>query len=204
MARSRLSLISAAVLACVAVLAAIPRGSPRAYAQDDEEGYHLFFHLDVPPALVGVTLSDDGSKNTYNGILRGTLGGVAITDARYTYTNGASQFVGGGTFTMITMAGPVEAGRILMTGDAKSITLTFFGTYLGARVSFSLVGPSEQVGGTSVDATGLADTTFRSHEQYIAAVRQTASGLSETVRAQVVAQADQNPRLVREYQQRPR
>jgi hypothetical protein len=205
MPRDRSPVLLAAAVAAFLCLAAAP-AAPAAPAASgapapDEDGYRLYYRLDVPPALIGLALSDQGSKNTYSGILRGTLGGVVITDAHYIYSNGASKFAGGGTFTMTTMAGPVQQGRILMTGDGKTTTLVFFGIYLGARVSFSIVGPDEQLGGSAVTATGLADTTFRSHEEYMAAVRQ-AAGLSDAVRSQVVAQADQNPRLVREYRER--
>jgi hypothetical protein len=204
MLRTHARILVAAALAFAVglVLPTASPGAPAAPPQDDE-GYRLYYRLEMPPSLVGLTVTDEGSRNTYNGMLRGTLGGVLVTDAHYTYSNGASKFAGGGTFTMTTLAGPVQQGRILMTGDGRTTTLVFLGTYLGARVSFSIVSPDEQVGGSGVTAAGLADTTFRSHEEYMAAIRQTAAGLSDAVRLQVIGQADQNPRLVREYQQRP-
>jgi len=134
--------------------------------------------------------------------LRGTLGGIPLTEGRYTYANGASTRAGGGTFTITTKAGGVKDGHILMTSDGKHTTLLFFGLYLGARVSFSIAGAGDQIGGTGVNATGLAETNFRSHEQYVTAIREATTALPPAARDQLVGQADQNPRLVRDYQHR--
>jgi hypothetical protein len=164
--------------------------------------YALYYNFDIPLTIGGITLSDAGTKKTFNGSLRGTLGGVKVTAARYSYASGASPRAGGGTFSMTTPAGAFKDGQILMTDDGKQTTLLFFGNYLGARVSFAIVGPSDQIGGTGVTARGLAETTFRSHEQYVTAVRDATATLAPPARDQVVAQADENVRLVREYEQR--
>ncbi len=164
--------------------------------------YALYYNFDIPLSIAGITLSGEGTKKTFNGSLRGTLGGVQVTDAKYSYANGASLRAGGGTFSMTTNAGSFKDGQILMTNDGKQTTLLFFGMYLGARVSFVIVGPADQVGGTGVTARGLAETNFRSHEQYVAAVRDATVTLAPAARDQVVTQADQNVRLVREYEQR--
>ena len=188
-----------AAIIAAGVLVAAPHGLDRASAQPE---YALYYSFDVPLSILGLALSGDGTKRTYNGTLRGTLGGVLITEARYTYANGASERAGGGTFTMTTKAGAVRDGQILMTSDGKQTTLLFFGTYLGTRLSFSLTGGGEQIGGTGITNSGLAETTFPSHEHYIQAIREAATPLPQAARDQLLAQADQNPRLVREYQQR--
>jgi hypothetical protein len=168
-----------------------------------QEEYVLYYRFDVPSAIVGLGLSDSGTKLTYNGSLRGTLGGIPVTDAKYTYANGASTRAGGGTFSMTTKAGPVRDGRILMTNEGKQTALLFIGTYLGAHLSFTLVGAGEQVGGSGVTADGLADTGFPSHDRYITAVQEATAALPKATREQVAAQAELNLKLVREYQQRP-
>ncbi len=172
---------------------------PQASGQPE---YALYYRFDVPLTLLGLAVSDDGTKRTYNGTLLGTLGGIPVIDARYTYAKGASARAGGGTFSMTTRAGSVRDGQILMTSDGAQTTLLFLGTYLGTRLSFSIVGPGEQIGGSGVTADGLAETTFPSHEHYIAAVQEATAALPQATRAQIIAQAGQNPRLVREYQQR--
>jgi len=179
----------------IAALAWLPQAS-------GQPEYSLYYHFQVPLTLLGLAVSDDGTKRTYNGTLRGTLGGIPVTDARYTYASGASARAGGGTFSMTTTAGPVRDGQILMTSDGAHTTLLFFGTYLGTRLSFSIVGTGDQIGGSGVTADGLAETTFRSHEHYIAAVQEATAALPQATRTQIIAQAGQNPRLVREYQQR--
>jgi len=185
-------------MAAALLLAALAR-PPRASGQPE---YSLYYRFDVPTAVLGFTASDDGTKRTYTGTLRGTLGGVPVTEARYTYSSGAGQHVGVGTFSMTTPAAPVQDGQILMTTDGKQIALLFLGTYLGARVSFSLVGAGEQVGGTGVTAEGLAETNFLSHDHYMTAIQRAAAGLPREVRARTIVQASENPKLVREYQQR--
>ncbi len=192
--------LAAAMIGAV-VLAVGSARSDRASGQSDE--YSLYYSFEIPPATPAITLTDDGAKHSYNGTLRGVLGGLSVADAKYTYGTGASAKAGGGTFSMTTKAGPVKDGQILMTSDGKQTTLLFVGRYLGANVSFSLSGPVVQLGGGATSAFGLAETNFRSHEQYVAAVRNGAAALPAAEREQIVAQADQNLRLVRDYQQRP-
>lgn len=193
--------VLAAALIGAVVLAVGWARSSRALGQSDE--YALYYSFDIPISTPGVKLTEDGEKRSYSGTLRGMLGGVPVTDAKYEYTTGASVKAGGGTFSMTTKAGPVRDGQILMTSDAKQTTLLFVGRYLGASLSFSLTGPSAQPGGGATRATGLAETNFRSHEQYVAAVRSAGAALPPAEREQIAAQADQNLRLVRDYQQRP-
>lgn len=176
-----------------------PAGLDRAAGQPE---YALYYRFEVPLAIGGITLSEGGTKKTFNGTLRGSLGGIQIAEARYSYGNGASQRAGGGTFSMTTKGGAFKEGEILMTSDGRQTTLFFFGLYLGAHVSFSITGPEDQIGGSGVVATGLAETNFRSHEQYVAAVRDATAALPPAERDQIAAQADQNVRMVREYQQR--
>jgi len=172
---------------------------PTAFGQAE---YVLYYSLDLPLSIPGLTLTDQGTRRTYVGALRGSLGGLPLTEGSYTYANGASQRAGGGTFTMATKAGPIRAGQILMTSDGKQTTLLFFGTYLGARLSFALTGSGDQFGGAGVVATGLAETTFQSHEQYVAAIREATAGLPQAARDELLTAADRNPRLVRDYQQK--
>lgn len=201
MRRSLRNWLLAATAVAGAALVTVPPVRPdRAAGQSDE--YSLYYSFEVPRGRIGITHSDDGAKTTVNGSLHGTLGGIAVTDAKYSYANGASTRAGGGTFSMNTKAGQFKDGHILMTSDGKQTTLLFVGIYLGARVSFSLTGPGEQVGGGGVTATGLAESNFRSHEQYVAAVRNATSALLPAERDQIAGQADQNLRLVKEYQQR--
>jgi hypothetical protein len=89
----------------------------------------------------------------------------------------------------------------MSTGGART-TLLFFGVYLGTRLEFSLTSDSPQVGGAGVTATGLARTGFASHDEYMAAVRAAVASVPAETRAGIIAQADANPRLVSEYQQR--
>jgi hypothetical protein len=195
---TRWRLIAVAAVAA-GLLTVAPVWLDRAAGQPE---YALYYSFDVPLLIGGITLSDDGTKKTFNGSLRGTLGGVQVIDAKYTYANGASPHAGGGTFSMTTKAGAFKDGQILMTNDGKQTQLLFFGMYLGAHVSFAIVGPGDQIGGTGVTTRGLAETNFRSHEQYVTAVRDATAPLAPAARDQVVAQADQNLQLVREYQQR--
>ncbi|HKV45456.1 MAG TPA: hypothetical protein VJT32_12425 [bacterium] len=165
----------------------------------DEPVYMLYYRLELPLATPTLTLTDNGTKRTFAGTFRGVLGGLPLTSGTYSYGNGASERAGGGTFTLATRAGSVNAGEILMTNDGKQTTLLFFGTYLGARLSFSVVGSGSQIGGTGVVSTGLAETSFQSDEEYLTAVRQAAATLPPDARAEVVGEANQNLRLVREY-----
>lgn len=196
----RRRVLAAALLGAV-VLAVGSVRSDRALGQSDE--YMLYYSLDVPPLNTGITLTDEGEKRSYNGTLRGVLGGLPVTESKYSYTTGASPKAGGGSFSMTTKAGPVKDGRLLMTSDGKQTTLLFIGQYLGASLSFSLTGASTQLGGGATNASGLAETNFRSHEEYVTAVRNAAAALPPAERDQMVAQADQNLRLVRDYQHRP-
>lgn len=196
---SRRRMLAAAMIGAV-VLAVGSARSDLALGQTDE--YALYYSFDIPPLITGITMSEDGEKRSYNGTLRGMLGGLPVTEAKYNYASGASPKAGGGTFSLTTKAGPVKDGRVLMTSDGKQTTLLFVGQYLGASVSFSVIGPSEQLGGGATTASGLAETNFRSHEQYVTAVRNAAAALPAAEREQVAAQADQNLRLVRDYQQR--
>ena len=197
-----------------AVVSSVAVGS-RVAAQEEE--YALFFRFEVPPAIPGLTIIQDQptldlpivqeskgtTKRTMNGTLRGTLGGLAIVQAAYTYITGVGNHTGSGTFTLSTKAGAVDNGRILMTSEGQKTTLLFLGTYLGTHLSFSLVGDSAQFGGNNVVMTGLAETNYSSHERYAAAIREAIATLPGPVQQELLAQADQNPRLVRDYQQHP-
>jgi len=198
-----------------AVVSAVAVGS-RVAAEEEE--YPLFFRFEVPPAIPGLTIIQDQdplpflpvnqtpqgtTKRTTNGTLRGSLGGLPIVQASYTYITGVSNKTGSGTFTLSTKAGAVETGRILMTSDGKKTTLLFLGTYLGTHLSCSLVGDAPQFGGTDVVMSGLAETDFSSHERYAAAIRAAVATLPSPAQQEIMAQADQNPRLVRDYQQHP-
>ena len=168
----------------------------------DEPVYALYYRFDIPLTAPVITLTDAGTRRNYAGTLGGTLGGLPLTSGPYTYGTGASARAGGGTFTLVTKAGAVKDGQILMTRDGKQTTLLFLGSYLGARLSFSLVGNGDQIGGTGVVTTGLAETSFQAHEQYVAAVHQATASLPPAARNEIVGGADQNLRLVREYQQK--
>jgi hypothetical protein len=194
----RRRVLAAAMIGAV-VLAVGSARSDLALGQTDE--YALYYSFDVPPLNTGITLTDEGEKRSYNGTLRGMLGGLPLTEAKYTYASGASPKAGGGTYSLTTKAGPVKDGRVLMTSDGNQTTLLFVGQYLGASLSFSLTGLSAQLGGGATRASGLAETNFRSHEQYVTAVRNAATALPAAEREQIAAQADQNLRLVRDYQQ---
>lgn len=195
----RRRVLAAAMIGAV-VLAVGSARSDLALGQSDE--YALYYSFDVPPLITGITLTDEGEKRSYNGTLRGVMGGLPVTEAKYTYATGASPKAGGGTFSLTTKAGPVKDGRVLMTTDGNQATLLFIGQYLGASLSFSVTGPNAQLGGGATKAAGLAETNFRSHEQYVTAVRNGAAALPAAEREQIAAQADQNLRLVRDYQQR--
>ncbi len=189
--------------ACVVILAAPPLGRvPPAAAQSI---YLLYYSLEIPLALPGITLSDDGSTHTiYTGTLRGTLGGLPLASAKLHYGAGASKALGGGTFSLATAAGAVRDGQILMSTVETRTTLLFFGMYLGARLEFSLVSDREQIGGMGVTATGLARTGFRSHEEYRTAVQKAVASLDPATRDQILALADANVRLANEFQQKSR
>lgn len=165
--------------------------------------YPLYYSFQVPLALPGMTLQEDGARTTYTSTLRGTLGGLPLRSATFTYGPGASKSVGGGTFRLETAAGDVRNGQILMTSDGERTTLLFFGTYLGSRIEFTLTSDRQQIGGAGVAAAGLARTGFAAHEAYMAAVRKVVEALPASARDEILAQADTNLRLVGEFQQKP-
>jgi len=188
--------VCAGALALAMVLAGVPRSPSSA---QDESVYTLYYRFEIPLATPAFTLTDNGTKRSFAGTLRGVLGGLPLTGATFAYGNGASERAGGGTFTLATRAGSVNAGEILMTNDGKQTTLLFFGTYLGSRLSFSVVGSGSQIGGTGVVSAGLAETSFRSDDEYVSAVRQAVAPLPPDTRAEILGEANQNLRLVREY-----
>lgn len=165
--------------------------------------YTLYYAFQIPLALPGLSLQDGGARTTYGGTLRGTLGGLTLRSATFTYGPGASKGAGGGTFSLTTGAGDVRDGQILMTSDEERTTLLFFGIYLGSRLEFTLTSDRQQIGGSGVTAAGLARTGFAAHEAYMAAVRKGVEALPSPAREDIIAQADTNLRLVGEYEQRP-
>jgi hypothetical protein len=165
--------------------------------------YPLFYSFQIPLALPGIAFQEDGSRMIYTGALRGTLGGLPVRSARFTYGPRASASVGGGTFTLATAVGDVQGGQILMTSEGERTTLLFFGIYLGSRLELAVTSDRQQIGGSGVTATGLARTGFASHDAYMAAVRKDSEALPSSARDEILAQADTNLRLVGEYQQKP-
>ena len=196
-ARTRWATAARSILA-IAVVVLAP-ASPGAALPS----YPLYYSFQIPLALPGITLQEDGSRTIYTGTLRGTLGGLPIRSASFTYGPRASASVGGGTFTLATAVGDVQGGQILMTSDGERTTLLFFGIYLGSRLEFALASDRQQIGGSGVTATGLARTGFATHDAYMAAVRKVGEALPPSTRDEILAQADQNLRLVGEYQQKP-
>ncbi len=164
--------------------------------------YQLYYAFEIPRALQGFVIGPDGSQPTYTGTLRGTLGGLPLREAAYSYLAGASKAAGGGTCSLATAAGTIRDGQILMTTEGKRITLLCFGMYLGTRIAITIITEGEPIGGIGVTASGLASTGFYTHEEYMTAVRTAATALPAETRSQVVAQAETNPRLVSEYQQK--
>ncbi len=164
--------------------------------------YPLYHSFQIPLALPAITLQDDGARTLYTGTLRGTLGGLPLLSASFTYGPGASKSAGGGTFSLATAAGEVRNGQILMTVDGERTTLLFFSIYLGTRLEFTLTSDRPQIGGSGVAATGLARTGFSSHEAYMAAVLRAADSLPPSTRDEILAQADTNLRLVSGYEQK--
>lgn len=177
--------------------AVLLRSAPAASALPS---YLLYYSFEVPLALPGLTLTDNGVQKSYTGTLRGSLGGLPLRSASYTYATGASASVGGGTFSLATAAGEIRNGNILMTTDGTHTTLLFFGVYLGTHIEFRITGDGPQIGGIGVTATGLARTGFASHDQYMSAVQAAVATLPPDARAQILSQADTNPALVRAYQ----
>ena len=178
----------------------VSQGCPQAQALPS---YPLYFSFQIPLALPGITLQEDGSRTIYTGTLRGTLGGLPVRSASFTYGPRASASVGGGTFTLATAVGDVQDGQILMTSDGERTTLLFFGIYLGSRLEFAVTSDRQQIGGSGVTATGLARTGFATHDAYMAAVRKVGEALPSSTRDEILAQADTNLRLVGGYQQKP-
>jgi len=188
-------------IACgIAILAAVGGRAPTGLAA--QPSYSLYFTFQIPPVALQVSVSDSGAQISYSGTLQGTLGGLPVKTAKFTYGPGASKVLGGGTFSMATDAGPVQDGQILMSTDGQRTLLLCFGVYLGTRLEFTLVGDGPQMGGVDVRTAGLAPTGFPSHDAYVAAVRQAVATLPEATRQQIAAAADSNLRLVNEYQQR--
>lgn len=165
--------------------------------------YPLYHSFQIPLALPAITFQDEGARTLYTGTLRGTLGGLPLLSASFTYGPGPSKAAGGGTFSLATAAGEVRNGQILMTVNGERTTLLFFGVYLGTRLEFTLSSDRPQIGGSGVAATGLARTGFGSHEAYMAAVRRSADALPPSTRDEILAQADTNLRLVSGYEQKP-
>lgn len=165
--------------------------------------YPLYYSFQIPLALPGIMLQEDGSRTIYTGTLRGSLGGLPLRSASFTYGPRASASVGGGTFSLVTAVGDVKGGQILMTSDGERTTLLFFGIYLGSRLEFAVTSDRQQIGGSGVTATGLARTGFASHDAYMAAVRKEGEALPSSTRDEILGQADTNLRLVGEYQQKP-
>ena len=198
-ARARKCAILGATIALLAAPGAL-WCPPRAQALPS---YTLYYAFQIPLALPGLSVQDSGTRTTYGGTLRGTLGGLPLRSATFTYGPGASTGAGGGTFSLATGAGDVRDGQILMTSDGERTTLLFFGIYLGSRLEFMLTSDRQQIGGSGVTAAGLARTGFTAHEAYVAAVRKGVEALPSPAREDIIAQADTNLRLVGEYEQRP-
>jgi hypothetical protein len=190
---ARVTLLIFGLGACVGLASVIPAASAL-------PSYPLYYSFEIPLALPGMTVTDEGVQKSYTGTLRGTLGGLPVQSASFTYGTGASKSVGGGTFSLATAAGEIRDGHILMTTDGKRTTLLFFGVYLGTRIEFGITGDGEQIGGIGVTAIGLARTGFASHDQYMRAIRAAVTSFPPDARAQILSQADTNPSLVRDYQ----
>jgi len=85
--------------------------------------YPLFYSFEIPLALPGLLLADEGTQKTYTGALRGSLGGLPLRAATYTYGTHANKLAGGGTFSLTTAAGTTRDGQILMTTDREAALL---------------------------------------------------------------------------------
>lgn len=189
---------AAAVVLCLALAlgaAASPRAARAAFL------YPLYYSLEIPPVLTGYQIDDRGDKHLlYTSLIRGTLGGLAIESATVTLHPGASAGAGGGEFSLRTAAGAVKSGLILMTTDRRQTTMLFSGMYLGARLEFRMVGPTEGFGTATIATKGLADSSFVAHSEYVAAVTLAVANLTPAIRAAAITQADGNLRLVSAYQ----
>ncbi|HLW47312.1 MAG TPA: hypothetical protein VKW09_06035 [bacterium] len=189
---------TAAVL-CLGAALALPflRGAVQA-----APSYPLYYAFEIPPVLTGYELDDRQERHlVYTAVLRGTLGGLPVQRAAMTLRPGASAAVGGGDFSLQTAAGAVKNGLILMTTDKRQASLWFSGTYLGARLAFHVVGPVADFGAATLAASGLADTTFADHSNYLAAVTEAVAGLAPAARAEALTEADRNVGLVTTYRQ---
>ena len=183
-----------------------------------QPSYSLYFDLRIPLVLPGLSVTDtepqtpviggvipppgtatENVQTFYAGTFTGgTLGGVSVRGGNFRYGPGASKSAGGGTFSLTTDAGTIN-GQILMTTDGTRTTLLFFGMYLGARIEFSLTTQGMLIGGLGYAATGLAPTGFASHNDYVSAVQKAVASGPQA--QQIVAAAETNARLVRDYQQ---
>jgi hypothetical protein len=189
---------AAAVALCLALALGVVI-SPRAVRAAPL--YPLYYSLEIPPVLTGYQTDDQQNKHLlYTSLIRGTLGGLAIESASMTLHPGASAGAGGGDFSLKTAAGVVKNGLILMTTDRRQTTLLFSGMYLGARLEFRMVGPTEGFGSATIATKGLAETSFVAHSEYVAAVTQAVASLAPAIRAETITQADGNLRLVSAYQ----
>lgn len=192
-------------LAALSLIACVAAACPASGA--GARGYPLFFSFEIPLAAPGLRITDDGtqqtssSQQTFSGTLRGTLGGLPIRAASYTYQLGKTKVVGGGTFTLETAAGAVRDGRVLVSVGDQRTTVLFFSTYLGGRLEFALTGDRPQIGGTGVVVRGLARTSFASHDDYAQAVRAAVASLPPGTRDEITAAADRNPILVSNFEQ---
>ncbi|MHB8732042.1 MAG: hypothetical protein ACYDAB_09650 [bacterium] len=188
---------AAGVLCLVLALGFI--GSPRAVGAAPL--YPLYYSLEIPPVLTGYEMDEQKNKHLlYTSLLRGTLGGLAVESASVTLHPGASAGAGGGEFSLKTAAGAVKNGLILLTTDRRQTTLLFSGLYLGARLDFRMMAPTENFGNATIATKGLAETSFVAHSEYVAAVTLAVAGLGPAARAQAITAADGNPRLVTAYQ----
>ena len=188
----------AAVVFCLALALGVT-ASPRAVRA--ALLYPLYYSLEIPPVLTGYEMDDQKNKHLlYTSLLRGTLGGLAIESSTVTLHPGASAGAGGGEFSLRTAAGPVKNGLVLLTTDRRRTTLLFSGLYLGARLDFRMVAPTENFGSATIATKGLAETSFVAHSEYVAAVTLAVAGLGPAARAQAITAADGNPRLVTAYQ----
>jgi hypothetical protein len=196
----RRSGVAAGLIAVVGLLglAATAVRVPRADAA--LPSYVLFFKFDLPLTLPAVVMTDEGAHSSYTGTMRGTLGGLPVQAATYTYGTDVKIPIGGGTFILTTAAGEVRDGEMLVSSDGQATTLLFFGVYLGTRLEFSIHSDRPQAGGMGVTVSGLARTGFANHDEYMAAIRKAVASLPEGDRQKVLAQADINPRLVNDYQ----
>jgi hypothetical protein len=196
----------AAAAALAATLALVPAAHPvRA-----QSSYLLYYTLAIPPLLMGYESScptdqpdaicAPQDRRIYTGTLSGSIGGLQIQRATVTYRPGASRSAGGGEFALQTAAGTIDKGLILMTSDGRQVTLLFFGTYLGARIQFRVVSPAADFPTGTVDAKGVADTSFAGHSDYIEAVTKSVANLAPAVKTAVIEQANSNPALVASYQ----